>query len=217
MNELSSLANSFIKLKSEGHSVSEILEILNIDRFQMYLIYEEIRPKKSNKDQIKEWRKNNREKIKEYNLKNKYKIQAYCKDPNRTLQFKVYRFKTDKREKGSIPISSKTTRIMLQIKISSFSKDLNRKTQKTMFTVDQLLEKIGDSPKCYLTGRPIDITKGETYHLDHIVPRTKGGDNSLENCNIACKEANIAKSNLDLEDFYKLCEEVLNNRVSQLK
>jgi len=77
------------------------------------------------------------------------------------------------------------------------------------FKAKDLLAKIGDNPICYLTGRPIDLSDGRSYHLDHIVPISKGGDNTLDNCNIACKEANQAKHNLSKDEFIKLCQEVL--------
>ena len=78
------------------------------------------------------------------------------------------------------------------------------------FTVEDLLSKIGDDPVCALTGRPIDLLKSRTYQLDHIIPKSKGGDNSLENCQLACKDANQAKHDLTLNDFISLCREVVD-------
>lgn len=66
-------------------------------------------------------------------------------------------------------------------------------------------------PFCYLTGRPIDLMAPSTWHCDHIVPVSKGGDNSLDNLGLTCKEANLAKANLSLEDFLSLCIEVLKH------
>lgn len=77
--------------------------------------------------------------------------------------------------------------------------------------INNIKEKIGKNPKCYLTGRPIDLSKARTYHFDHIIPVSKGGDNSIENFGIATKEANQAKSDLFLEDFIKLCIDVLTH------
>ena len=62
---------------------------------------------------------------------------------------------------------------------------------------------------CYLTGRPIDLNKSRSYHLDHIVPRSRGGDDSLDNCQIACREANQAKGDLLVEEFVALCKKVV--------
>lgn len=80
-----------------------------------------------------------------------------------------------------------------------------------MFTIEQLMEKIGSRPKCYLTGREIDLSKSRTYSLDHIVPRSKGGDNSLENCGLTCSDANRAKNDLSLDEFISLCQSVVDN------
>lgn len=99
---------------------------------------------------------------------------------------------------------------ILKSKISRFSRMKNGKYKK-LFNEEQLLNKIGNEPKCYLTGRSIKLDDPKSYNLDHIIPRTKGGNNSLNNCGIACKEANQAKHNMLLEDFIKLCKDVVQN------
>ena len=99
---------------------------------------------------------------------------------------------------------------ILQIKLRGFSMNKKTKQVKQKFSLQDLIDKIGDDPKCYITGRPIDLKDGRSYHLDHIVPVSKGGDNSIDNCNIACKEANQAKHNLSYQEFIELCKEVIN-------
>lgn len=87
-----------------------------------------------------------------------------------------------------------------------------KKTKYTQdFTIQELLNKIGPNPQCYLTGEAIDLTKPETYSLDHIIPRSKGGDNSLSNCGLATREVNQAKSDLTPEEFKALCMKVINH------
>ena len=113
-----------------------------------------------------------------------------------------------------IPVPSKENNIdtILKNKIIRFHRDKkNWKYPPMTFKVKDLLEKIGDDPKCYLTGRPIDLMDGKSYHLDHIIPKNKGGSNTLDNCNIACKDANQAKGNLLYSEFILLCKEVLNH------
>ena len=83
------------------------------------------------------------------------------------------------------------------------------------FNCAQVVEKIGENPRCYLTGREIDLNKPKDYNLDHIVPITLGGTNDLSNLGICSAKANHAKAGLSLEDFYSLCEEILAWRDKQ--
>ena len=117
-----------------------------------------------------------------------------------------------KKKKPYIQKPSKESDIktILKNKIIRFHRDKKLWKYPTMtFKVKELLNKIGDNPTCYLTGRPIDLLDGQSYHLDHIIPKNKGGVNSLDNCNIACRDANQAKGNLLYNEFIALCEEVL--------
>lgn len=112
----------------------------------------------------------------------------------------------------------------LKIKISNFKSSLiektitarrNNKTRKIeeapKFKISDLINKIGDSPKCYLTGRDIDINNSKEYHLDHIIPKSRGGTNELDNIGITCRNANQAKCDMFLEEFFSLCKDVLQN------
>jgi 5-methylcytosine-specific restriction endonuclease McrA len=124
---------------------------------------------------------------------------------------KIENFRNRKYKHATYSLKNRDWCDILQIKIKGFS--MNRKTKKAKqkFSLQDLIDKIGDNPTCYLTGRSIDLSDGRSYHLDHIIPISKGGDNSLDNCNIACKEANQAKNNLSKDEFIKLCKEVINN------
>lgn len=104
----------------------------------------------------------------------------------------------------------RTVRQILHVKRCTFSVCKRRKMANYMFSLDELIEHLGENPKCYLTGRKIDLSNGRSYALDHIIPRSKGGDNSLNNCGITCTEANRAKFDLNLDDFVSLCQEVVD-------
>lgn len=100
-------------------------------------------------------------------------------------------------------------RKMLQ-KVREFQKERRGGTAPTLdWTYDDLREIIADYQCCYLTGREIDVNDCDTFHLDHIEPRSRGGDNSIENLGLATPEANYAKGYLPLEDFIELCLDVV--------
>ena len=77
------------------------------------------------------------------------------------------------------------------------------------YTCADVVEKIGAKPVCYLTGKKIDVDDPRKYSLDHRVPVAHGGSNDLDNLEICSIQANKAKSDLTLDEFYKLCEDVL--------
>lgn len=80
------------------------------------------------------------------------------------------------------------------------------------YTYQDVLNKLGDNPICYLTGVPIDLEKTHTYQFDHIIPCSKGGTNDLDNLGICTRSANYAKNDLSLDELYELCELILKWR-----
>lgn len=87
----------------------------------------------------------------------------------------------------------------------------NKTKGEKMTNLEQLIKKIGDKPTCYLSGRSIDLEDSKSYHLDHIHPLSRGGDNSIDNCDIACRSANQSKHDMTVEEYLRLCQEVLEN------
>lgn len=103
---------------------------------------------------------------------------------------------------------------LLNLKLKRFftsyaeEKQGNRKLKKEYpFTATDVLKV--KPAICYLTGRSIDFNSPNTYELDHIIPRAKGGDNSLENLGVACPQANRGKSDLSVEEFFQMCVDVV--------
>ena len=60
--------------------------------------------------------------------------------------------------------------------------------------------------RCALTGRP--LTR-EGAQLDHIIPKTRGGGDNVENLQWLCREANIAKRAMTDDEFIALCSDVM--------
>jgi ATP adenylyltransferase len=55
-----------------------------------------------------------------------------------------------------------------------------------------------DGGKCQLCGA---LAKDRPMHVDHIIPRSKGGTNIIENLQTLCFECNGGKNNRDDSDF----------------
>lgn len=60
--------------------------------------------------------------------------------------------------------------------------------------------------KCALSARK--LTK-ENAELDHIIARSKGGSDTIENLRWVCKEANRAKDKLTDEELLLLCNDII--------
>ena len=125
---------------------------------------------------------------------------------NHIIHKKIHRFMSIKKS-DSLKVSKlreKTLSKKIFIKIRKFSE------YKPMFNAKDLLKKIGDNPICYLTGEPIDLNDSKSYHLDHIIPKSRGGDNSLSNCGLASKKANLSKTYMTYEEYVELCRKVVD-------
>lgn len=119
---------------------------------------------------------------------------------------KIHRFHQSYKTKSTLELYSNKT-----IKYKLFSKIRKFGDNKPMFTVEDLLNKIGSNPTCYLTGLPINLNDSKSYQLDHKIPKSRGGDNSLENCGLVSKRANMSKSDMTYEEYIELCKLVISN------
>ena len=81
--------------------------------------------------------------------------------------------------------------------------------QETNFSIEDFLKKIGDEPKCYLSGVNINLHETKSYSIDHITPATKGGDNTIENAGLLSSSINKMKSDITVEEFLEKCIQVL--------
>lgn len=142
--------------------------------------------------------------------KHKQKLNQRKRRKNNPLEGKYYKFIRRKTKKNNLKNSKHRLNKFLQNKITHFFTSKKDGYMSPTFSLQELKDKIGENPVCYLTGRKIDLLKSRTYELDHIIPTSRGGDNSLDNCGLACREANQAKSDLTPEEFLELCQDVVN-------
>ena len=126
--------------------------------------------------------------------------------------------KSDNRRRGY----RKTLRGILKRKKDNFSfingnRNCPQKRVGLEFSSKEFSDKLESNPHCYLTGRKIDLLSPKTYQCDHMIPVSKGGQSTLDNLGLACKDANQAKSDMTLDDFVSLCKDVLTHRGYQIK
>ena len=132
---------------------------------------------------------------------------------NKTKHF--LRTKKTYRKKQQVRSSVKR---LLYGRIRNFLYRDNTNQETTMsFTYEDAINKIGENPVCYLTGTPIDINQPSTYQFDHIIPVSRGGDNSLDNLGICITRANQAKRDMTPDEFLCLCQQVVNHNSKQNK
>ncbi len=154
---------------------------------------------------------NSKEIMKELNIDNKSKYYYYlhCEDKDFHLKRKL---SADKHYKK---ITEKPYHSLI-FKLNKF-KNKNRNPPVIDYNYLDVIKKLSDKPICYLTGRSIDLNDGKSYHLDHIIPASKGGTNELDNLQIACKYANYAKNDLSQNELFKLCIDILKHNQIKLE
>jgi 5-methylcytosine-specific restriction endonuclease McrA len=136
----------------------------------------------------------------------KLKVNSYHKNKDTKTKAIVKKLNGFKSRHVPKLIKSKTAGFK---RTTSRTKTIVNNITEGNYTSKDVLNKIGANPKCYLTGEPIDLYATDTYEFDHIVPIKLGGTNDLSNLQICLKEANKAKGELMLKDFYELCTKVL--------
>jgi 5-methylcytosine-specific restriction endonuclease McrA len=110
-----------------------------------------------------------------------------------------------------------TDRARVSKKIDNFMTQLKRKGKDFCKGTDDciklsdVMEKIGDDPKCALSGRKIDLGNPKAYSFDHIIPLSKGGQSTLDNMALTCTEANVAKGALLTPELLELCKDILTH------
>ena len=84
---------------------------------------------------------------------------------------------------------------------------INKEINMT-FTWKDVLEKYTENTICYLSGEKINLYENN-YNLDHIIPYSRGGKNTLDNLGITHRIVNTMKSDLTPDELLKWCKRIL--------
>lgn len=140
-----------------------------------------------------------------------YKRERRVLSQRHPFYVKMINYKSRKYRRGSKKKQDLEFKKAFARKLKCFIAIKNEGLMKAEFTLDDIINKFGDTPKCYITGDEIDVTKPRSYHFDHIMPSSKGGDNSLSNLGICTRQANLAKSDMTLDELEFFCKKVLEH------
>jgi 5-methylcytosine-specific restriction endonuclease McrA len=147
---------------------------------------------------------NQKEKTKKRNLK---------RGQDKVLSQKIYRFcKRGIKEQNDISEKDRNFEVKLNMKIQKF-RYINHDGDKmeSQFGTEELKERIKNVTHCELSGRPIDISDASSWQLDHKIPVSRGGQNTLDNVAILRPETNYAKHNMTNEELIELCKDILTH------
>lgn len=157
-------------------------------------------------DAAKEWAKQNPEKIKRgvdaYQKKNKATIlrksrQYYKKNKEKiTIQNKEYREKNKELVNQRVRASQKKN--PLRLRVNKYKRRSLEKTGKvTLNRINELM--VSQKGMCVYCSTPLGH-----FHVDHIIPLSRGGDNNDENVQLLCPSCNWKKGNKLPDEFERM-------------
>lgn len=177
------MKEKILKLKSEGKSYNEIAKILNCSKGTIaYHCSDEQKEKTAERR-----KKRNKNLIIRKTDSFKYATKAdVTVKPAKNLVESVRKFqKRDNNVKGFV------------------NKDI-----QTTFTWKDVINKFGVDTECYLSGEKINLYQND-YNFDHIIPTTRGGQNTFDNLGILHEIVNMMKGDLTPDELIEWCVKIL--------
>lgn len=183
------MREKILELRNQGKSYNQIAEILGCSKSTISYYCGD----------------NQKEKVRERTKK--------LRSENPLIQ-KVDRFKSRNLIITQNEINENKEKRYIQESIRKFqirdndSKGRHNKLKEKTFNFNDVLEKFGEDTICYLSGEPINLYENN-YNLDHIIPVSKNGDNTLDNLGVTHQIVNRMKTDLTPDELIEWCIKIL--------
>jgi 5-methylcytosine-specific restriction endonuclease McrA len=70
---------------------------------------------------------------------------------------------------------------------------------------------------CAICKRELNTDKPDGVHIDHSLPKSRGGTDSINNLQLLCKDCNTGKMSMTTEEYIEHCRKVVSNHVGHGK
>lgn len=138
-------------------------------------------------------------------------IEVIRKGFKKTVVYGTWNLTPERKEYKRIWAKQYRDRNKLRASVKAF-----KRGEVHLFTEQDVINKFGEQPICQYTGKLLNYNAPHGFSLDHIIPSSKGGTNTLENMAICSYQVNLAKNTLSKSEFISLCRDVVTHADSQI-
>lgn len=119
---------------------------------------------------------------------------------------KATKFKKLETAKEKLAWASKKLKGFTPVEIGEIDDDVQIVKRKSFTQTERTNIYDRNHGRCAICGRYVPFTD---FTVDHIIPISKGGTNSMDNLQCACKTCNMIKQDILLEDLIEKLSEII--------
>ena len=137
---------------------------------------------------VRKWKASNRDRTNQINLESYHKNKN---DPDKVARRRAYRRANLERRRLEFAVYRKKYPERTRTRLSK------RRKAEGSFTPDDVLEKFNNQEGKCLCG--VDLKAA--YHIDHVIPLSRGGTNWAHNIQLLCASCNLHKGSRLMEEW----------------